>query len=95
VRGPKERGRAIVRSDIDVGFLIQQRTNCLLVSVPGRFDQPEIAACMCSLSDDQQRYDEQRRYRRQGVRTADARNDSGDAEYLECGRSCGRHDGIT
>ena len=43
MRGPQERRRAIIRSDIHVGVLVQQRADLLLVLVPGRLDQPEIA----------------------------------------------------
>ena len=60
VRGPEERRRAVIRSDVDAGVLIQQTTNLLHVPVPGRFDQADIAACGCGRRHHQQRYQERR-----------------------------------
>ena len=43
VGGPEQRGRPIIRSDIDVGALGHQSVDFLMVLVPGSLDKPEVA----------------------------------------------------
>ena len=43
VRGPQQRGRAVVRPHVDVDALLHQQTDRLLVFVAGRVDEPQIA----------------------------------------------------
>ena len=45
----------------DVGVLVQQRTDLLLVLVPGRLDQPEIAVCRGGTRHHQQHHQRTRR----------------------------------
>ena len=43
VRGPEQRGRAVVRPHVHVGALLQQCTNCLLIVLSRRFDETQVS----------------------------------------------------